>query len=348
MADQKQAPADRLQSLAAVDSIIAHVAALDTKSYGGGAARRKKEARDVAWAPIVPLGHTAYSWGEDDYDDASEHKLSNVLSQDQAHHEYKGKHHHIVTPAAAVTATATAATTAAASDAKDDKSAKKAEGGKKKGGDSKQPKKDDKQPKKDAAKSESKKGGHKGGAKKTPPPTAAAGTQQPFARLDIRVGKIVHVEKHANAKNLYIEKIDVGEPQPRQILSGLVQFVPLADMQGATVLVCCNLKPVELQGEKSYGMVLAASNDNRKTVELVTPAAGSKAGDRLVLQNATDLTKIAAIDREVDAFEPGNAWIDVKDFLTTDSNGIAQYNGTPLVTTAGPARAKTQSNGKIS
>ena len=39
-----------------------------------------------------------------------------------------------------------------------------------------------------------------------------------------------------------MEQVDVGEPEPRTIVSGLVKYVPLDDMQGRLVVVLCNLK----------------------------------------------------------------------------------------------------------
>jgi len=79
-------------------------------------------------------------------------------------------------------------------------------------------------------------------------------------RLDIRVGKIVEVKKHPNADSLYVEKIDLGESNgPRTIVSGLVNFVPLNEMENRMVVVLANLKPANLKGISSYGMVLCAS-----------------------------------------------------------------------------------------
>jgi aminoacyl tRNA synthase complex-interacting multifunctional protein 1 len=63
------------------------------------------------------------------------------------------------------------------------------------------------------------------------------------ARLDIRVGKIVECKQHENADALYVEQIDLGEAQPRAIVSGLVKHVPLDEMLNRMVLVLCNLKP---------------------------------------------------------------------------------------------------------
>lgn len=51
----------------------------------------------------------------------------------------------------------------------------------------------------------------------------------------------------------------LGDKEPRTIVSGLVQYVPLEEMQGRSVLVLCNLKPAKMRGIESCGMVLCAS-----------------------------------------------------------------------------------------
>lgn len=78
-------------------------------------------------------------------------------------------------------------------------------------------------------------------------------------QLDIRVGKIVQVNRHPDADALYVEKIDLGESEPRTIVSGLANFVPLNEMENRLVAVLCNLKPSKLRGIESKGMVLCTS-----------------------------------------------------------------------------------------
>ena len=51
------------------------------------------------------------------------------------------------------------------------------------------------------------------------------------ASADIRVGKIVDVKRVENSEKLYVEQIDVGEDKPRTVVSGLVQHVPIEEMQ---------------------------------------------------------------------------------------------------------------------
>jgi len=47
------------------------------------------------------------------------------------------------------------------------------------------------------------------------------------------VGLIRKAEKHPDADSLYVEEIDVGEGAPRTVVSGLVKFIPLEEMQVA-------------------------------------------------------------------------------------------------------------------
>lgn len=65
--------------------------------------------------------------------------------------------------------------------------------------------------------------------------------------------------QHPDADSLYVEKIDVGEPEPRTVVSGLVQFVPKEQLQDRLVVLLCNLKPQKMRGVESQGMVLCAS-----------------------------------------------------------------------------------------
>ena len=49
--------------------------------------------------------------------------------------------------------------------------------------------------------------------------------------LDIRVGLVLKAWRHEEADSLYVEEVDIGEPEPRIICSGLVKYVPLHHLQ---------------------------------------------------------------------------------------------------------------------
>lgn len=84
------------------------------------------------------------------------------------------------------------------------------------------------------------------------------------------------MEKNPNSTKLYNEKIDIGNGEIRDIASGLQASHTLEQMQDAMVVVIVNLKPRNLGGWKSAGMVMCAETrgDNPK-VEFLTPPEGS-------------------------------------------------------------------------
>lgn len=162
----------------------------------------------------------------------------------------------------------------------------------------------------------------------------AAATEQPvFSELDIRVGRIIRAWKHPDAESLYIEHIDLGEEQPRQVVSGLVKYVSQDQMKNATVLVIVNLKPVDMRGVMSYGMVLAATNADRSQVELVKWPVGSHLGERLGVEGM-DLLQYPPKEI-VDGKKKSHAFRKSVGFLRTNENGVACYDGKPLMTSAG-------------
>lgn len=74
--------------------------------------------------------------------------------------------------------------------------------------------------------------------------------------IDLRVGIIRTVKRHDTAEKLFVEEIDVGEETYRPIASGLVPYYTLEQMQGRRLIVVCNLKPRNLVGFKSHGMLI--------------------------------------------------------------------------------------------
>ncbi|XP_055692560.1 aminoacyl tRNA synthase complex-interacting multifunctional protein 1 [Lutzomyia longipalpis] len=108
-------------------------------------------------------------------------------------------------------------------------------------------------------------------------PAAAPEAPIDVGRLDFRVGRIIEVSRHPDADSLYVEKIDCGEPQPRTVVSGLVKFIPLEEMQNRMVVVLCNLKPAKMRGVTSEAMVMCASSPDK--VEILAPPEGALPGD---------------------------------------------------------------------
>lgn len=84
-----------------------------------------------------------------------------------------------------------------------------------------------------------------------------------FAKVAIRVGKIIEGNPHPDAKKLLVFKIDTAD-KIRTVVSGIATDYKPEDLIGKNVLVVVNLKPVKLRGILSEGMILAAEDEKGK------------------------------------------------------------------------------------
>ena len=87
-----------------------------------------------------------------------------------------------------------------------------------------------------------------------------------FGKLDLRVGKVLSCEKHPKADTLLIEKVDLGNGDIRQIVSGLAGSYTPGQMIGKSIVVIANLKPAVIRGVESQGMLLAGKNKDEIAV----------------------------------------------------------------------------------
>ena len=65
-----------------------------------------------------------------------------------------------------------------------------------------------------------------------PSKPAAADQSADVSRLDMRIGYIVSAKKHPDADTQYVEEVDLGEDEPRTVVSGLVNYMPLEKVTG--------------------------------------------------------------------------------------------------------------------
>ncbi|WNY24442.1 Methionine--tRNA ligase [Methanimicrococcus hongohii] len=91
-----------------------------------------------------------------------------------------------------------------------------------------------------------------------------------FFKAQIKVGKILSAEIIEKSTKLYKIMVDVGEPEPRQIVSGIRAYYEADELVGKTVCVIVNLKAAKLCGVQSQGMILAADDGSGK-VSLLMP-----------------------------------------------------------------------------
>jgi methionine--tRNA ligase beta chain len=103
-----------------------------------------------------------------------------------------------------------------------------------------------------------------------------------FKKIDIRVGKIISVEKVPNRDKLYRLQVDIGEEKSRQIITGLVPYYSVDELLGKYIIVLANLQPAHFAGEISDGMLLAAENEDGSKCVVLTIDKEIEVGTKIV------------------------------------------------------------------
>lgn len=100
-----------------------------------------------------------------------------------------------------------------------------------------------------------------------------------FAKVDLRVAKVLEAEKVEGADKLLKFKLEVGN-EIRQVVSGIAKYYKPEELIGKYVILVANLKPVKLRGIESQGMILAASDDKNLVLATVEKDIASGADVR--------------------------------------------------------------------
>ncbi|MGC6745503.1 tRNA-binding protein [Escherichia coli] len=103
-----------------------------------------------------------------------------------------------------------------------------------------------------------------------------------FARLEMRVGKIVEVKRHENADKLYIVQVDVGQKRCKTVTSPVPYYSEeeLMGKNGGGLMQ--SAKKAKMRGETSECMLLCAETDDGSESVLLTPERMMPAGVRVV------------------------------------------------------------------
>ena len=194
----------------------------------------------------------------------------------------------------------------------------------------------------EAESGEKKKEKAKAPAAPAPKKAAPANAVVDVSRLCMKVGTVTRVWRHPDAEKLYVETIDVGDASgPRQVVSGLVDHVPEAEMLGKRVVVVANMKPSKMRGVESFAMVLCGTGvgDNKK-VEPVTPPASAP--------NGAIVTCASFPGEPDDVLNPKKKVFEaVSCDFSVLADGVAAYKGSPLVTGGEACRLPTLREGTI-
>lgn len=97
-----------------------------------------------------------------------------------------------------------------------------------------------------------------------------------FKQLDLQVGTIESVEEHPNADKLVKLHADIGEQDTRQLVAGIKGHYENDELEGKQIVILTNMEPATIRGERSEGMLLAATDGD--DVSLIGPDRTVPAG----------------------------------------------------------------------
>lgn len=87
-------------------------------------------------------------------------------------------------------------------------------------------------------------------------------TYDDFAKLDLRIAKIISTEKISGKSKIIKGIIDLGE-EKREVIIGGAEYYHPEELVGKTVVVIANLEPRKIAGLESNAMLLAADVNDR-------------------------------------------------------------------------------------
>ncbi len=172
---------------------------------------------------------------------------------------------------------------------------------------------------------------------------ASSSSDSAISKVAFLVGRVLEVANHPESEHLYVEQIDLGEPEgPRTIISGLREHVKPEEFKGKNVIVVANLEPRKMRGIVSAGMVLCASTEGKGKVMLIDVPDAAKPGERIMFPGHDGPAEPVLKKKLAKLYD------DVAPLLKTDAKGTACLNGMPFVTSAGPCTCVQIPNGTVS
>jgi methionyl-tRNA synthetase len=111
-----------------------------------------------------------------------------------------------------------------------------------------------------------------------PPPPPSEIEFGDFVKVAFKAGKVLAAEKVAKADKLLKLTVDLGEAEPRTIVSGIAEAYSPEQVLGRNVVVVANLKPRALKGIESRGMILTAGPGGKELV-LIDPGPVAPGSD---------------------------------------------------------------------
>lgn len=81
-----------------------------------------------------------------------------------------------------------------------------------------------------------------------------------FIKVELAVGTILEVEDIEGSEKLLKLKVDLGEENPRQVLSGIKKWYSKETLEGTQAIFVANLEPRMMMGLESQAMIMATQD----------------------------------------------------------------------------------------
>lgn len=103
-------------------------------------------------------------------------------------------------------------------------------------------------------------------------------TIEDLSKIEIKIGRILEVEEVEGSEKLLKLKVDFGEENPRQVLSGIKKFFEKDFLINRQFAFITNLEPRKMMGMDSEAMILATGDEE---LALLTPTIEVKNGSQM-------------------------------------------------------------------
>ncbi|XP_054273448.1 aminoacyl tRNA synthase complex-interacting multifunctional protein 1-like [Macrosteles quadrilineatus] len=161
-----------------------------------------------------------------------------------------------------------------------------------------------------------------------------------FSILDIRVGRILRVTKNpASVKALkksYVCRVEIGwERAPRVIVVELAKYYTRDQLKLAKCVVLCNITPVSIFGQRSWGWILAAETPD-KDLELLRPPPETDMTEQVTVWGFPPVKNLRE-EPELNVKQLKKLFKDMR----VNAEGVAEWQGMPMCVEGGtnPIRA---------
>ncbi len=102
-----------------------------------------------------------------------------------------------------------------------------------------------------------------------------------FGKIEIKIGKILEAEKLAESNKLLKLKVDFGNEDIRQVLSGIAKYYNAEDIINKEFAFVTNLEPRKMLEYESQAMILACHDESIDMVSVLIPDKEVQAGSKV-------------------------------------------------------------------